>query len=99
MRSSLHTETRRKPTLVLQLPSSQQADHKTVNTRFHESMTCLTNFGELRYSPNCICGLDTGRYEWQTIPSTKLPSKLVRTSISNCCSTDSPMHRQPFKSK
>ncbi|GJP76545.1 hypothetical protein CLOP_g6973 [Closterium sp. NIES-67] len=33
--------------------------------------------------PNWICGPDTGRYEWRTIPSTKLLSALGtgRTSI------------------
>ncbi|GJP52381.1 hypothetical protein CLOM_g11502 [Closterium sp. NIES-68] len=42
-----------------------------INIRYHESMTCLTSFGELRYFPNWICGPDTGRYEWRTTPSTK----------------------------
>ncbi|GJP49956.1 hypothetical protein CLOM_g9113, partial [Closterium sp. NIES-68] len=51
--------------------------------RYHESMTCLTSFGELRYFPNWICGPDTGRYGWRTTLSTKLLSELGtdRTSI------------------
>ncbi|GJP59364.1 hypothetical protein CLOP_g11458 [Closterium sp. NIES-67] len=47
-----------------------------INIRYHESMTCLTIFEELRYFPNWICGPDTGRYEWRTTLSTKLPSEL-----------------------
>ncbi|GJP49230.1 hypothetical protein CLOM_g8470, partial [Closterium sp. NIES-68] len=65
------------------------------NIRYHESMTCLISFGELRYFPNWICGPDTGRYEWRTDPSTKLLSELGtdHTSIWSCRS-DSPTHRQ-----
>ncbi|GJP32160.1 hypothetical protein CLOM_g16761 [Closterium sp. NIES-68] len=53
------------------------------NIRYHESMTCLTSFGELRYFPNWICGPDTDRYGWRTTLSTKLLSELGmdRTSI------------------
>ncbi|GJP85186.1 hypothetical protein CLOP_g15294 [Closterium sp. NIES-67] len=56
-----------------------------INIQYRESMTCLTSFGELRYFPNWICGLDTGRYGWRTTLSTKLLSELGmdRTSIGN----------------
>ncbi|GJP55998.1 hypothetical protein CLOM_g15050, partial [Closterium sp. NIES-68] len=94
--STLHTESRRKPAHVHRLLSSPSR----TNTQFYESMTCLTNFGEPQYFPNWICGPDTGRYEWRTIPSTKLPSKrgMGRTIIWSCRS-DAPTHRQPSKSK
>ncbi|GJP39060.1 hypothetical protein CLOM_g23451 [Closterium sp. NIES-68] len=59
--------------LITELSASRPS---RTNIRFHESMTCLTSFRELRYFPNWICGPDTGRYEWRTIPSTKLPSEL-----------------------
>ncbi|GJP86447.1 hypothetical protein CLOP_g16472 [Closterium sp. NIES-67] len=38
-------------------------DYRALNkqTRFHESMTCLTSFREPLYFPNWICGPDTGR--------------------------------------
>ncbi|GJP31071.1 hypothetical protein CLOM_g8693 [Closterium sp. NIES-68] len=47
--STLHTETGRKPAHVHRLPSSQQADHQE-QIPFHESMTCLTSFGEPVFS-------------------------------------------------
>ncbi|GJP69105.1 hypothetical protein CLOP_g25732 [Closterium sp. NIES-67] len=44
--------------LITKLSTSRPS---RTNTRFHESMNCLTSFGERRYFPNQICGPDTGR--------------------------------------
>ncbi|GJP56863.1 hypothetical protein CLOM_g15910 [Closterium sp. NIES-68] len=77
---------------------NKQTIKKKKKIRYHELMTCLTRFWELWYFPNWICGSDTGRYEWQTTPSTKQLSELGtdRMSIWSCRS-DSPTHRQHSK--